>query len=89
MVCAHLCMCATVHKVHLKINKPTSQKNKKQQQQPGEQMIVSIEDVTKRKGPGDGARGQLRTAVTAKCFSSSCKEDIWRATISSRTKELC
>ena len=52
-------------------------------------MIVSIEDVTKRKGPGDGARGQLRTAVTAKCFSSSCKEDIWRATISSRTKELC
>ena len=52
-------------------------------------MIVSIEDVTKRKGPGDGVRGQLRTAVTAKYFCSSCKEDIWRATISSSTKELC
>ena len=88
MVCAHLCTYATVHKVHLKINKPTSQKKKKKKQ-PGEQMIVSIEDVTKRKGPGDGVRGQLRTAVTAKYFCSSCKEDIWRATISSSTKELC
>ena len=52
-------------------------------------MIGSIKDVTKRKGPGDVVRGQMRTTVTAKCFSSSCKEDIWRSTISSSTKVLC
>lgn len=74
-------MYATVHEVHLKINK--------QKKNAGEQMIGSIKDVTKRKGPGDAARGQMRTTVTAKCFSSSCKEDIWRSTISSSTKELC
>lgn len=51
-------------------------------------MIGSIKDVTKRKDPGDAARGQMRTTVTAKCFSSSCKEAIWRSTISSSSKKL-
>lgn len=78
-------MYATVHEVHLKINKQKKKKNK----HPGEQMIGGIKDVTKRKGPGNAARGQMRTTVTAKCFSSSCKEDIWRSTISSSTKVLC
>ena len=66
MVSAHLCMYATIHKVHLKINKQKKKKKKKTTRRAND----SIKDVTKRKGPGDGSRGQMRTTVIAKCFSS-------------------
>ena len=63
MVCAHLCMCATVHKVHLKINKPTSQKNKKQQQQQ-KTPITSQQRLTKKK------KTQRLTNLVRKSFAS-------------------
>ena len=63
MVSAHLCMYATIHKVHLKINKQKKKNTRRAND--------SVKDVTKRKGPGDGSRGQMRTTVIAKCFSSS------------------